>query len=185
MVVTLINVCNSSAITLNRCYILRGYDVANNIEEILKMKLLSIRCLAGLFIFGSLLVFNHDTAYSTYSKCKSINKEAPTPYCFKLGDSGRLINVLVKDLREAGYYKGKNTTKFNSEVQQAVIKFQKDYRSIKGDEFKQVLKVDGIVGADTLIRLCQAVGRGCGPNDDIRCYTGSPVLVQDCLNKYK
>jgi len=92
---------------------------------------------------------------------------------------------LVEDLREAGYYQGKSTNQFNLEVQQAVIKFQKDYRTIKGDEFKRVLTVDGIVGEDTLIRLCQAVGRGCGPDASIGCYMGSPILVGDCLDKYK
>lgn len=48
-----------------------------------------------------------------------------------------------------------------------------------------VLAVDGIVGENTLVRLCQAVGRGCTAESDYICYTGSPVLVSDCLDKYK
>lgn len=63
-------------------------------------------------------------AKAGYSRCKSVTKEAPTPYCFKRGNSGALIKILVEDLRKAGYYKGQSTTVFNSEVEQSVIKFQ-------------------------------------------------------------
>ncbi|MTJ14947.1 peptidoglycan-binding protein [Anabaena sp. UHCC 0187] len=123
-------------------------------------------------------------AKAGYSRCKTVTKEATTPYCFKQGDSGKLIRILVEDLRKAGYYKSKTTTVFNSKVKEAVIKFQKDYRTVEGSGLP-VLTADGIVGEDTLVRLCQAVGRGCGPNDDYGCYTGSVVLVADCLDKYK
>jgi peptidoglycan hydrolase-like protein with peptidoglycan-binding domain len=139
----------------------------------------------GLPLFSSLLIFKHDTALAGYSKCKSVTREAPTPYCFKRGDSGRLIKILVEDLREAGYYQGKSITQFNFKVQQAVIKFQKDYRTIEGSQFAAVLTVDGIVGEDTLIRLCQALGRGCGPDATNDCYTGSPRNVIGRLDRYK
>jgi peptidoglycan hydrolase-like protein with peptidoglycan-binding domain len=138
----------------------------------------------GLYVFISFSIINNDTALAGYSKCKSVTKEAPTPYCFKQGDSGKLIRILVEDLRKAGYYKGKTTTVFNSQVKKAVIKFQTDYRTVEGSSLP-VLTVDGIVGEDTLIRLCQAVGRGCGPDADYGCYTGSPVLVAECLEKYQ
>jgi peptidoglycan hydrolase-like protein with peptidoglycan-binding domain len=127
-------------------------------------------------------------ANAGYSRCKTVTKEAPTPYCFKQGDSGKLISILVEDLRKVGYYKGKPTTVFNSEVKKAVIKFQKDYRVITDNGVPSplpVLTADGIVGENTLIRLCQAIGKGCSPNDEWVCYTGSPVLVGRCLDKYK
>jgi hypothetical protein len=139
----------------------------------------------GLPLLTSLLTFNEQPAWGRYSRCRSVTREAPTPYCFKRGDSGILIKVLVEDLREAGYYHGKTTTVFNTQVEQAVINFQKDYRIIRGHNFAPVLAVDGIVGENTLIRLCQAVGRGCTADADYACYMGSPVLVSDCLKKYK
>ncbi|MBD2359514.1 peptidoglycan-binding protein [Tolypothrix sp. FACHB-123] len=127
----------------------------------------------------------NDTALAVYSRCKYVTKQAPTPYCFKQGNSGRLINVLVEDLRKAGYYQYPTTNLFDSKVEASVLKFQKDYRTIKGSEFASVLKADGVVGEDTLIRLCQAVGRGCSAESDFSCYTGSPIRVIECLNKYK
>lgn len=120
-----------------------------------------------------------------YSKCRTLNKESPTPYCFKKGDSGRLISILVGDLTKAGYYKGKRTSRFDSNVEKAVIKFQKDYRAIDDCPECSILKADAVVDANTLVRLCQAVGRGCRPDDTHVCYTGSPVLVGECLDKYK
>lgn len=146
--------------------------------------------LKRLFLIAAIttacIVSTNLEAKAGYSRCKSVTKKAPTPYCFKRGNSGALIKILVEDLRKAGYYKGQTTTVFNSEVEQSVIKFQKDYRTIKGsDVYKSVLAVDGIVGENTLIRLCQAVGRGCTAESDYICYMGSPVLVSDCLDKYK
>ncbi len=138
----------------------------------------------GLLVFSTVLIFNSDRAIAGYSQCKTNNQTNVSPYCFKKGNSGSLIKTLVEDLRTAGYYQGKTTQIFNTKVEQSVKKFQQDYRQIKGS-LGPVLKVDGVVGSDTLSRLCQAIGRGCNADADASCYTGSPRMVTSCLDKYK
>ncbi|GET36411.1 peptidoglycan-binding domain-containing protein [Microseira wollei] len=117
----------------------------------------------------------------SYSTCQSSSNRDISRYCFRLGDSGTLIENLVEDLRVAGYYEGRTTNRFDSKVEQAVKRFQQDYRYI---EAMSVLAVDGIVGPDTLLRLCQATRRGCGPNAGLECYQGSPIGVIGCLERY-
>jgi hypothetical protein len=118
-------------------------------------------------------------AHAEYSKCRSSQK-----YCFKQGDSGPLITSLVKDLRKAGYYQGSDTDYFDSTVRHAVERFQTDHRYLLNDRMRQssVLVIDGVVGKETVHRLCQRVYRGCEP--DLRCYGGSVELLIPCWKKY-
>lgn len=100
----------------NKLSILAQNCQSNN-QEIREIKLrLILWIFFRLSLFSSLLIFNNDRALAGYYRCKYVTKEAPTHYCFKQGDSGRLIKVLVEDLRKAGYYKYQTTTVFNSKV---------------------------------------------------------------------
>jgi peptidoglycan hydrolase-like protein with peptidoglycan-binding domain len=114
-------------------------------------------------------------ANATYTKCRnpdlSINR-----YCFKRGDRGIYIQKLTIVLGELGYYQGKSKNLFDKELEKSVIKFQEEYR---------LKSTDGIVGNETLLRICQAIGKGCPANASQGCYTGSPRNVVACLNNFK
>lgn len=124
-------------------------------------------------------------AIAGYTQCRNRSTESPDlRYCLRRGDSGPMIRSLTEDLREAGYWRGNLTSQFTEEVEQAIMRFQRDYETIPESDWDTPLSIDGIVGPATQVRLCQAVGRGCGPDDPLGCYTGSPRLVIDCLESY-
>ena len=115
-------------------------------------------------------------ANAGYSKCQSNFDRNISPYCFKRGDRGTQVQKVSELLREIGYYQGSATKQFNGNLEKAVITFQKDYR----------LQVsDGVVGNETLLHICKVRGKGCKPNDDPSCYTGSPRMVTSCLSDFK
>jgi peptidoglycan hydrolase-like protein with peptidoglycan-binding domain len=114
-------------------------------------------------------------ATAAYTKCRkphlSVNK-----FCFKLGDRGAYIEKISSILDEIGYYRGKPTAIFNKKIERSVIKFQQDYR---------LSSSDGIVGNETLLHMCKVRGKGCKPDADNGCYTGSPRFVVSCLNDFR
>jgi peptidoglycan hydrolase-like protein with peptidoglycan-binding domain len=129
--------------------------------------------------FGSAIVINPEIARADYSTCRS-----STRLCLKKGDSGPIVQSLVKDLRAAGYYTGEDTDRFNSEVETAVQGFQTDHQHMKNDPNNRYsdLSIDGVVGKDTITRLCQKVRRGC--EADANCYTGSIRVLVPCWQNY-
>jgi hypothetical protein len=135
------------------------------IQLIMNPKILLTSTIA-LTIFGSAIVLNPEAARADYSTCSN-----STRLCLRKGDSGPIVQALVKDLRTAGYYTGKTTDRFNSEVDTALQSFQSDHQRLKNDTDNRYpdLDVDGIVGAETVKRLCQKVYRGC--DADLSCYT--------------
>jgi peptidoglycan hydrolase-like protein with peptidoglycan-binding domain len=137
----------------------------------------------GLLFFFLVITLNITPVLAGYSQCSN-QENREIPYCFQRGDSGFLIGILVEDLKLANYYKGRSTNDFNAKVENAVRRFQKDYRYIEGGDFP-ILTVDGIAGQDTIVRLCQATTRGCPPGSSAGCYIGSPRIVRECLDKYK
>jgi hypothetical protein len=116
-----------------------------------------------------------EPATAAYTKCRkpdlSVNK-----FCFKLGDRGAYIEKISSILNEIGYYKGKSTAIFNKKLEKSVIKFQQDYR---------LRSSDGIVGNETLLHICKVRGKGCKPDADDGCYTGSPRFVVSCLSDFR
>jgi peptidoglycan hydrolase-like protein with peptidoglycan-binding domain len=133
----------------------------------------------GFLMAGSVVTILSSSAYAGYSKCRNSQK-----YCFKQGDAGPLVKSLVKDLRKAGYYQGSDTDYFDSTVRYAVERFQADHRRLLNGGIGNypILAVDGVVGKETIRRLCQRVYRGCGP--DASCYRGSVELLIPCWKKY-
>jgi hypothetical protein len=145
----------------------------------MKTKLMFISTIA-LTLLGSAIFINPKPARAEYTTCASSDR-----LCLRKGDSGAIIQSLVSDLRKAGYYNGKSTNRFNSEVESAVKAFQTDYQHIKNDTSGRHpdLDIDGIVGQETVMRLCQKVYRGC--NADADCYSGSVRLLIPCYETYK
>ena len=131
-------------------------------------------------LIGSAIVINPKAARADYTTCANSDR-----LCLKKGDSGPIVQALVKDLRKAGYYTGKNTDRFNLEVEAAVQSFQTDHQQVKNDQFDRYsdLTIDGVVGRDTVLRLCQKVYRGC--DADAQCYTGSVQLLLPCYKNYQ
>jgi peptidoglycan hydrolase-like protein with peptidoglycan-binding domain len=131
-----------------------------------------ISWIIAFFIIPFLFV---DSATAAYTKCQnpdsSINK-----YCFKRGDRGTYIQKLSMVLSHLGYYQGKPKNSFDKELEQSVIKFQKEYR---------LKSSDGIVGYETLLQMCKAKGKGCAAEASNDCYTGSPRNVVACLNDFR
>lgn len=134
----------------------------------------------ALILIGRAIILNPEAARADYSTCGS-----STRLCLKKGDSGSIVKALVKDLRKAGYYSGQNTDRFNSEVETAVQGFQTDHRHMKNDQHNHYsdLTIDGVVGKDTVHRLCQKVYRGC--DADAQCYTGSVQFLLPCYKTYQ
>ena len=128
---------------------------------------------------GIIFCLNPESARADYTVCANSDR-----LCLKKGDSGPIISALVKDLRKAGYNPGKNTDRFTSEVENAVKSFQRDHQHVRNDTYQRHsdLDIDGIVGKDTILRVCQKVYRGC--DADASCYTGSPQLALPCYRTY-
>ena len=132
----------------------------------------------ALTLIGSTIVINQKPAKADYTACANSDR-----LCLKKGDSGPIVQALVKDLRKAGYYTGKTTDRLNSEVETAVKAFQVDHQHFKNATDTSLdLDIDGIVGKDTIIRLCQKVYRGCDAN--LSCYGGSIQLLLPCWRNY-
>jgi Putative peptidoglycan binding domain len=132
-----------------------------------------------LILTGGAIVINPEAARADYSTCRD-----STRLCLKKGDSGSIVQSLVKDLRKAGYYTGKDTDRFNSEVTAAVQGFQTDHQHLKDDTADRYpdLAIDGIVGKETVMRLCQKAYRGC--DADLSCYRGSIKWLLPCWRTY-
>ena len=128
---------------------------------------------------GIVFCLNPESARADYTVCANSDR-----LCLKKGDSGPIISALVKDLRKAGYNPGKNTDRFTSEVENAVKSFQTDHQHVRNDTYRYYsdLDIDGIVGKDTILRVCQKVYRGC--DADSSCYTGSPQFALPCYRTY-
>ena len=128
---------------------------------------------------GIVFCLNPESARADYTVCANSDR-----LCLKKGDSGPIISALVEDLRKAGYNPGKNTDRFTSEVENAVKSFQTDHQYMKNDTSNHYsdLDLDGIVGKDTVIRLCQKAYRGCDANTS--CYGGSVRLLLPCHKTY-
>ncbi len=133
----------------------------------------------ALTLIGSAIVLNPEAARADYSTCSN-----STRLCLRKGDSGPIVQALVKDLRKAGYYTGTTTDRFNSEVDAALQSFQSDHQRLKNDTGNRYsdLDVDGVVGKETIMRLCQKVYRGC--DADLSCYQGSIELLLPCWRNY-
>jgi peptidoglycan hydrolase-like protein with peptidoglycan-binding domain len=133
----------------------------------------------ALTLIGSAIVINPEAARADYTTCANSDR-----LCLRKGDSGPIVQALVKDLRTAGYYTGANTDRFNSEVEAALQGFQTDHQHMKNDTrgYYSDLEIDGIVGKETVMRLCQKVYRGCDAN--ISCYGGSIQLLRPCWRNY-
>jgi peptidoglycan hydrolase-like protein with peptidoglycan-binding domain len=144
----------------------------------MKIKTLLASTIA-LALMGSTIVMNPEAARADYSTCRN-----STRLCLKKGDSGPIVQALVKDLSAAGYYTGKTTDRFNSEVEAALQAFQTDHQHMKNDRsgYYSDLEIDGIVGKETVMRLCQKVYRGCDANTS--CYGGSIQLLLPCWRNY-
>ena len=84
---------------------------------------------------GIVFCLNPESARAEYTVCANSDR-----FCLKKGDSGPIISALVKDLRKAGYNPGKNTDRFTSEVENAVISFQTDHQHVKNDTYDRVIK---------------------------------------------
>ena len=133
----------------------------------------------ALTLIGSAIVLNPEAARADYSTCSN-----STRLCLRKDDSGPIVQALVKDLRKAGYYTGMNTDLFNSEVDIAVKAFQVDHQHFKDTSDNSLdLDIDGVVGKETIMRLCQKVYRGC--DADSRCYRGSIQLLLPCWQSYE
>lgn len=144
----------------------------------LNTKILAISTIA-LTLIGSAIVLNPKAARADYSTCSN-----STRLCLRKGDSGPIVQALVKDLRKAGYYNGKTTDRLNLEVETALKSFQSDHQHFKDAPDNSLdLDVDGIVGKETILRLCQKVYRGC--DADSRCYRGSIQLLLPCWRNYE
>jgi Putative peptidoglycan binding domain len=133
----------------------------------------------ALALFGGAIAINPEAARADYSTCRN-----STRLCLRKGDSGPIVQSLVEDLRTAGYYTGKTTDLFNAEVEAALQGFQSDHQHLKNDTGNRYsdLDVDGIVGKETVMRLCQKVYRGCDAN--LSCYRGSIQLLLPCWRNY-
>jgi Putative peptidoglycan binding domain len=145
----------------------------------MKFTLYSQIAIGTVLGISSLTIWN-DPAQAVYSVCKKTQLN-----CLRRGDSGDLVRNLVEDLRRAEYYNGKETEHFDVEVEKAVKAFQDDHRHLKNDDEKrfQDLTVDGIVGQESIYRLCQRAYRGC--KADLNCYHGSVKWLIPCWEKYK
>ena len=144
----------------------------------MKTKILFTSTIA-LTILGGAIILSPEAARADYTTCANSDR-----LCLKKGDSGPIVQALVKDLRKAGYYTGKTTDRLNSEVETAVKAFQVDHQHFKNATDTSLdLDIDGIVGRDTVIRLCQKVYRGC--DADTRCYRGSVKFLLPCYETYK
>jgi peptidoglycan hydrolase-like protein with peptidoglycan-binding domain len=135
--------------------------------------------LSTIALIGSAIVLNPQAARADYSTCSN-----STRLCLRKGNSGPIVQALTKDLRTAGYYTGKDTDRLDSEVEAALKGFQSDHQHLKNDTDGRYsdLKVDGIVGKETVMRLCQKVYRGCDAN--LSCYGGSIQLLLPCWRNY-
>jgi Putative peptidoglycan binding domain len=145
------------------------------------MSFMKNRCLLAMVMLLFSLVppcFLQESAIAGYSPCESSNQYSK--YCFKRGDSGPKIKCIGEDLKMLGYYTGLTTGIFNKKLEDAVRKFQSDYARSRG-----LGKADGVVGEKTLVAICQASRRGCGPNDANWCYEGSVIGIVKCLERYK
>jgi Putative peptidoglycan binding domain len=137
-------------------------------------------CAIALTLVGSAITMNPEAARADYSTCRN-----STRLCLKKGDSGPIVQALVKDLRTAGYYTGKTTDRFDAEVKTALQGFQTDHQHLTNDDTNgrySDLEIDGIVGKETVMRLCQKVYRGCDAN--LSCYRGSIELLLPCWRNY-
>ena len=134
----------------------------------------------ALTLIGSAIFVNPEAARADYTTCANSDR-----LCLRKGDSGPIVQALVKDLRTAGYYTGANTDRFNSEVEAAVQGFQTDHQYVKNDQYDRYsdLTIDRVVGRDTVLRLCQKNYRGC--DADAQCYTGSVQLLLPCHKNYR
>jgi peptidoglycan hydrolase-like protein with peptidoglycan-binding domain len=115
-------------------------------------------------------------ADAAYTKCRTTSSDSVNKYCFRKGDRGTYIQKLSMVLSHLGYYQGKPKNSFDKELEQSVIKFQKEYR---------LKSSDGIVGYETLLQMCKAKGKGCAADASNDCYTGSPRNVVACLNDFR
>jgi hypothetical protein len=133
----------------------------------------------ALTLIGGAIAINPEAARADYSTCRN-----STRLCLKKGDSGPIIQSLAKDLRKAGYYTGQDTDRFNSEVEASIQSFQTDHQYLKNDTDNLFpdLQIDGIVGKETVMRLCQKAYRGC--DADLRCYRGSIKWLLPCWRAY-
>ncbi len=151
---------------------------SNSIQLIMKTQTLFAGAIA-LTLIGSAILINPEVARADYTTCANSDR-----LCLKKDDSGPIVQALVKDLRKAGYYTEKTTDRLNSEIETAVNAFQVDHQHFKDVSDNSLdLDIDGIVGRDTVIRLCQKVYRGC--DADTRCYRGSMKFLLPCYETYQ
>jgi hypothetical protein len=137
-----------------------------------------VRQMAASMAAGNLIRSSIATGTKTidsYTKCK-VTVENISKYCFQRGDRGTYITNISALLKDIGYYQGKPSNEFNREVEKSVTRFQRDYR---------LIPFEGIVENKTLLKMCQVKHKGCSPNDNNSCYTGSPRGVVSCLNEFK
>jgi peptidoglycan hydrolase-like protein with peptidoglycan-binding domain len=135
----------------------------------------SRRLLIILSLLSTLTIFS-SPADAAYTKCKVTPSDGANKYCFRKGDRGTYIQKLSMVLSHLGYYQGKPKNLFDKELEQSVIKFQREYR---------LKSSDGVVGGETLVQMCKAKGKGCAADAGNDCYTGSPRNVIGCLNDFK
>ncbi|MBZ8182046.1 peptidoglycan-binding domain-containing protein [Oscillatoria salina] len=119
------------------CYMMTKFDG----RKYSSAELISRRIITGkaVLLSANFHTINSSQSQRNYSRCTNSDN-----YCYRLGDRGPAIGRIISLLTDKGYPVSNNDDVFNSQLEAAIKRFQRDNN----------LQADGIIGLRTIELLC-------------------------------